>query len=202
MPDAEDPRASGGAAGGLSAIVSTLRSAAHAGARRSLQALLRVNQPGGFDCPGCAWPEPGEHGAIEFCENGAKAVAHEATARRVSRDLLARTSIAELLARDDHWVEAQGRLVEPIVRRAGATHFEPIGWDEAFARVGAELRDLAAPDQAVFYTSGRASNEAAFLWQLFARQLRHQQPPGLLEPVSRIERRRGSARRSASARAP
>ncbi len=171
MPDAEDPRGSEGAAGGLSAIVSTLRSMAHAGARRSLQALSRVNQPGGFDCPGCAWPEPGEHGAIEFCENGAKAVAHEATTRRVSRDLLARTTLPELLARDDHWLEAQGRLVEPILRRAGAMHFEPIGWDEAFARVGAELRDLASPDQAVFYTSGRASNEAAFLWQLFARQL-------------------------------
>ena len=171
MADADGPRDLEAAAGGFSAIGSTLHSAARMGARRGLQALSRVNQPGGFDCPGCAWPEAREHGAIEFCENGAKAVAHEGTRRRLGRDLLARTSVRELLAHDDHWLEAQGRLVEPIVRRAGATHFEPIGWDEAFARVAAELRDLDSPDQAVFYTSGRASNEAAFLWQLFARQL-------------------------------
>jgi len=171
MADEGDPRDLEGAAGGLSAIVSTLHSARQMGARRALQALSRVNQPGGFDCPGCAWPEAREHGAIEFCENGAKAVAHEATRRRLGRELLAGTSVRELLAHDDHWLEAQGRLVEPLVRRAGATHFEPIGWDEAFARVAGELRDLDSPDQAVFYTSGRASNEAAFLWQLLARQL-------------------------------
>ena len=98
-------------------------------------------------------------------------MAHEVTRRRLTRELLARTPVAELLAQGDHWLEAQGRLVEPILRRQGAAHFEPIGWDEAFERVGAELRALASPDQAVFYTSGRASNEAAFLWQLFARQL-------------------------------
>ncbi len=171
MADADEPGESGGAAGGLSAVVSTLRSAKQMGAARGFQTLARVNQPGGFDCPGCAWPEASEHGPIEFCENGAKAVAHEATLRRVSRDLLARTSLAELRAHDDHWLEAQGRLVEPLIRRAGATHFEPLSWDAAFARVAEALRALDSPDQAVFYTSGRASNEAAFLWQLFARQL-------------------------------
>ena len=161
----------GPAAGGLASILSTLRAVGLGSAGRGLQALSKVNQPGGFDCPGCAWPEPREHGAIEFCENGAKAVAHEATRRRVERELIARTSVAELLAHDDHWLEAQGRLVEPLVRREGADHLEPIGWDEAHQKVAAELRVLASPDQAVFYTSGRASNEAAFLWQLFARQL-------------------------------
>jgi molybdopterin-dependent oxidoreductase alpha subunit len=166
-----DEREREGAAGGFPAILSTLQAIARKGGGRGLKALSRVNQPGGFACPSCAWPEPREHGPIEFCENGAKAVAHEATRRRISRELLARTPVAELLAHDDHWLEAQGRLVEPILRRPGAGCFEPIGWDEAYARVAAELRALESPDQAVFYTSGRASNEAAFLWQLFARQL-------------------------------
>ncbi|HEY8154523.1 MAG TPA: FdhF/YdeP family oxidoreductase [Myxococcota bacterium] len=171
MAEEDDRSGPGPAAGGLAAIVSTLKTVGLANAGRGLRALARMNQPGGFDCPGCAWPEPHEHGAIEFCENGAKAVAHEATRRRVGRELLARTPVAELLAHDDHWLEAQGRLVEPLVRRAGARHLEPIGWDEAYTKAAAELRALASPDQAVFYTSGRASNEAAFLWQLFARQL-------------------------------
>ncbi len=168
---ADEEQRSDGAAGGIAAILSTLQVLARKGGGRGLQALSRVNQPGGFDCPGCAWPEPREHGAIEFCENGAKAVAHETTRRRLTRELLARMPVAELLAQDDHWLEAQGRLVEPILRRQGAAHFEPIGWDAAYQRIGAELRALTSPDQAVFYTSGRASNEAAFLWQLFARQL-------------------------------
>ncbi len=171
MADDEQRAERDGAAGGVAAILSTLQVLARKGGVRGLQALPRVNQPGGFVCPSCAWPEPREHGAIEFCENGAKAVAHEVTRRRLSRELLARMPIAELLAQHDHWLEAQGRLTEPILRRPGAAHFEPIGWEEAFARVGVELRGLASPDQAVFYTSGRASNEAAFLWQLFARQL-------------------------------
>jgi molybdopterin-dependent oxidoreductase alpha subunit len=167
----DDAADRGGAAGGAAAIFSTLRAIASKGGGRGLRSLLQVNQPGGFACPSCAWPEPGEHGPIEFCENGAKAVAHETTRRQITRELLADTPVAELLARDDHWLEAQGRLVEPILRRQGAACFEPIGWDEAFAKVATELRGLDAPDQAVFYTSGRTSNEAAFLWQLFARQL-------------------------------
>jgi molybdopterin-dependent oxidoreductase alpha subunit len=172
MTDAEGSAAGKGAAGGPSAALSALGQAfSRMGVRRAVQGLARVNQPGGFGCPSCAWPEPREPRAIAFCENGAKAVAHEATRRRVSRELLAATTVEELLARDDHWLEAQGRVVEPILRRAGGDRFEPIGWDEAFARVAAELRALESPDQAVFYTSGRASNEAAFLWQLFARQL-------------------------------
>ena len=141
-------------------------------AARGLQALARVNQPGGFACPSCAWPEPREHGAIEFCENGAKAVAHEGDAP-AAHPRAARAHAGRRAARARRPLAGgagQTRRADPAPRRA-PRHFEPIGWDAAFERVGAELRALASPDQAVFYTSGRASNEAAFLWQLFARQL-------------------------------
>jgi molybdopterin-dependent oxidoreductase alpha subunit len=132
--------------------------------------MLRVNQEDGVDCPGCAWPEPVRRTLAEFCENGAKAVASEATRKRVDLDFFRRHSVEELLARGDQWLEAQGRLTQPMIRRDGASHFAPISWDEAFALLGRELRALANPDQAIFYTSGRTSNEAAFLFQLFARQ--------------------------------
>jgi len=158
-------------AGGFPAVWSTVRYAAHHGLRRGVQALSLVNQERGFDCPGCAWPDPAERGAVEFCENGAKAVAHEATRARADRDLFARFSVAELRERSDYWLEQQGRLTEPMRLREGATHYEPVGWDEAFARVAEALRGLASPDEAAFYTSGRTSNEAAFLWQLLARSL-------------------------------
>ena len=139
------------------------------GVRRSARTLLRVNQAHGFDCPGCAWPEPEHRSVVEFCENGAKAVAEEATLRRVTADFFAEHPIAELAERSDHWLGQQGRLAEPVVRRAGSTHYRPIGWDEAFALIADRLRELGSPDEAVFYTSGRTSNEAAFAWQLLAR---------------------------------
>jgi len=164
------PRRTPEVAGGLPALAATLRHAARAGFGRTLSALAVVNQREGFDCPGCAWPEAPERGWIEFCENGAKAVAHEATKRRADRAFFAANPVAALRARDGRWLEAQGRLAEPMRLAPGAERFEPIGWDEAFARAGAALRALEAPSQAVFYTSGRASNEAAFLWQLFARR--------------------------------
>ena len=157
-------------AGGLPAVTTALRHAVRAGLGRALPALALVNQREGFDCPGCAWPEAATRSFVEFCENGAKAVAHEATSRRAGRDFFARTPVAELRARDGRWLEAQGRLVEPMRLRRGGTHFEPIGWDEAFAHARRALRALDAPDRAVFYTSGRTSNEAAFLWQLFVRR--------------------------------
>ncbi|MFC0532955.1 FdhF/YdeP family oxidoreductase [Phytohabitans kaempferiae] len=143
---------------------------AQMGVRRTALTLLRVNQPGGFDCPGCAWPEPGPgaRSHTEFCENGAKAVAEEATLRRVTPEFFAAHPISELAERSDHWLGQQGRLTTPMVRRAGADHYTPISWDEAFALTAAHLRD-AEPDEAVFYTSGRTSNEAAFLYQLLAR---------------------------------
>jgi len=158
-------------AGGPASVVAVLRHARGMGLRRGLAALSHVNQPHGFDCPGCAWPDPDRRGAVEFCENGAKAVAHEATAARLDRAFFERHPIEDLLGRSDHWLEAQGRLTEPLLRRAGSDRYQAIGWDEAFAKIGAAIRALASPHEAVFYTSGRTSNEAAFLYQLFAREL-------------------------------
>jgi molybdopterin-dependent oxidoreductase alpha subunit len=148
----------------------TLRHALRGGLSRTLPALARVNQPDGFDCPGCAWPESPGRGPVEFCENGAKAVAHEATRRRVGADFFARHPIPELLGQSGRWLEARGRLAEPVLRRRGSDRYEPVSWDEAFARAARGLRGLASPDRAVFYASGRTSNEAAFLWQLFVRE--------------------------------
>jgi molybdopterin-dependent oxidoreductase alpha subunit len=150
-------------------VLSTLEQVRELGVGRALSVLSRLNQVEGFDCPGCAWPEATPRHRIEFCENGAKAVAHEATPKRVTRELFARFSVAELAAHEDVWLEAQGRLTEPMRLAPGATHYEPIGWGEAFAAIAAHLHALESPDEAVFYTSGRTSNEAAFLWQLFAR---------------------------------
>jgi molybdopterin-dependent oxidoreductase alpha subunit len=157
-------------AAGLEGVAVALRHAnEEMGARRALEALGRVNQPHGFDCPGCAWPDPGHTAHAEFCENGAKAVAEEATRKRVTPELFARHSVAELAGWTDHQLGRAGRLTEPMVLREGATHYEPIGWDEAFALVAEELNGLASPDEAVFYTSGRTSNEAAFAYQAMVR---------------------------------
>jgi len=141
------------------------------GVARSVQTLLRVNQKDGFDCPGCAWPEEDKRHIAEFCENGAKAVAEEATLRRVGPDFFAAHSLDELRAHDDWWLGQQGRLTHPMLREEGATHYRPISWDDALALVADELRALDDPNEAVFYTSGRTSNEAAFLYQLLVRGL-------------------------------
>jgi len=141
------------------------------GVRRSALTLLKVNQASGFDCPGCAWPEPGaaHRSHAEFCENGAKAVAEEATLRRVGAGFFAGHPISELAGRSDHWLGQQGRLTEPVLRRRGSDHYTAVSWDEAFRLVADRLRGLGSPDEAIFYTSGRTSNEAAFSWQLLAR---------------------------------
>jgi molybdopterin-dependent oxidoreductase alpha subunit len=141
------------------------------GVARGTRTLLKLNQASGFDCPGCAWPDPAvpKRAHAEFCENGAKAVAEEATLRRVTREFFAEHSIADLAGRTDYWLGQQGRLTEPMVRRDGATHYEPITWDDAYALIATELHANVTPDQAAFYTSGRTSNEAAFVYQLFAR---------------------------------
>ncbi|MFJ6657510.1 FdhF/YdeP family oxidoreductase [Streptomyces sp. NPDC091377] len=139
--------------------------------RRTALTLLNINQVKGFDCPGCAWPEtaPGARHKNEYCENGAKHIADEATSRRVTADFFREHSVAELDTKSDFWLNQQGRLTEPMVKRPGATHYEPIGWDEALGLLAAELRRLDSPDEALFYTSGRLNNEAAFLLQLFVR---------------------------------
>ncbi|RZD75609.1 hypothetical protein C0Q57_00765 [Streptomyces albidoflavus] len=139
--------------------------------RRTALTLLNINQAKGFDCPGCAWPEPapGKRHRNEYCESGGKHIADEATSRRVTAGFFREHSIAELDAKSDYWLNQQGRLTEPMIKRPGATHYEPVGWDEAFGILADELRSLASPDEALFYTSGRLNNEAAFLLQLFAR---------------------------------
>jgi molybdopterin-dependent oxidoreductase alpha subunit len=157
-------------AGGALALAETLQHLRRqTGLARGARILAKTNQETGFDCPGCAWPEPRDRGPIEFCENGAKAVLSEATTRRIGPSFFERWSIAELAAKSDAWLNDQGRLERPMVRRPGATHYEPIEWDDAFRLLAAELRALDTPDRAVFYTSGRTSNETAFLFQLFVR---------------------------------
>lgn len=158
-------------AAGTPAVVSSLQHVfGKAGVIRGTKALLDLNQAGGFDCPSCAWPDPDGHRAVaEFCENGAKAIASEAMHRTIGREFFAAHSIADLMTQSDAWHDLQGRLAEPLLLRENATHYEPVTWDEAFAIVAEELRALDSPDEALFYTSGRASNEAAFLWQMFAR---------------------------------
>lgn len=158
-------------AAGLPGVTHGLRAGlAQMGVKRTALTLVKVNQAGGFDCPGCAWPEPppGERAHAEFCENGAKAVAEEATLRRITPEFFREHAIADLAAKTDYWLGQQGRLTTPMVARPDATHYEPISWDEAFALVAQKLRAIE-PDQALFYTSGRTSNEAAFLYQLFVR---------------------------------
>jgi molybdopterin-dependent oxidoreductase alpha subunit len=160
------------AVAGLPAVTKSLQMArAQMGVRRTALTLARVNQKDGFDCPGCAWPDPDLRSHAEFCENGVKAVAEEATLRRVDRDFFAAHPVAELAERSDYWLGQQGRLTEPMHRPRGGTHYEPIGWDDAFALVADRLHALPSPDAASFYTSGRTSNEAAFLYQLMVRRL-------------------------------
>ncbi|MFS3127979.1 FdhF/YdeP family oxidoreductase [Nocardioides sp. Bht2] len=141
------------------------------GVVRATRTMLKINQKKGFDCPGCAWPEADDRHTAEFCENGAKAVAEEATERRITTDFFARHSISDLNWRSGYWLGQQGRLTEPMLLEKDAEHYRPISWADAFGLVAEELAALDGPDQAAFYTSGRTSNEAAFAYQLFARKL-------------------------------
>nr|WP_235434779.1 FdhF/YdeP family oxidoreductase [Mycobacterium heckeshornense] len=158
------------AAGLKAVLVSMQRGLASMGPLRTAVSLLRLNQRNGFDCPGCAWPEePGGRKIAEFCENGAKAVAEEATKRVVTPEFFARHSIADLASRPEYWLSQQGRLTHPMVLRPGDDHYRPISWAAAYRLIADDLRGLDDPNQAVFYTSGRTSNEAAFLYQLMVR---------------------------------
>lgn len=158
------------AAGVTAVAVSLRRAVEEMGVIRTARTLARVNQVHGFDCPGCAWPEPtGHRRPAEFCENGAKAVAEEATLRTVTPEFFAAHSIDELAGKSGYWLGQQGRLTHPVVLRPGDTHYSRIGWDDAYRLIADHLGALASPDEAVFYTSGRTSNEAAFLYQLLVR---------------------------------
>ncbi|WP_423159134.1 FdhF/YdeP family oxidoreductase [Stenotrophomonas geniculata] len=134
------------------------------------KALLAMNQPGGFKCPSCAFPDADERKKLEFCENGAKALAWEATQFRAGRELFAQHTVTELMAQTDYWLEMQGRLTEPMRYDAATDHYVPCSWDEAFALIGRHLQALDSPHQAEFYTSGRTPNEAAFLYSIFVRE--------------------------------
>lgn len=165
-----DPKSS---AAGLTAVAVALeRGYSQAGVGRTARSLLRVNQHGGFDCPGCAWPESitGRRKPAEFCENGAKAIAEENTTREVTPAFWAEHSIADLAEKTQYWLGNQGRITEPVVIRPGDTHYSAISWQDAFDLV-AEHIQATTPDRCVFYTSGRTANETAFLYQLFARSL-------------------------------
>ena len=159
-------------AAGIPAIWNTmLYGIGDMGPVRAPEAFLKINQVTGFDCQSCAWPSPDKKRKIfEFCENGAKAVSDESTKKRVTSEFFAKHSIKELAAQSDYWLNQQGRLTSPMVRHANATHYQPITWPEAFAMIAQDLNSLDSPDQASFYTSGKTTNEPAFLLQLFARQ--------------------------------
>ncbi|MEV0702114.1 FdhF/YdeP family oxidoreductase [Saccharopolyspora sp. NPDC050389] len=159
-------------AAGLPAVAHALEySLEQTSVRRTTLTLLNLNQAKGIDCPGCAWPEAGpkQRHLNEYCENGAKHVNDEATSRRVTADFFRQHPISELDQKSDYWLNQQGRLTEPMVKRPGSDHYEPIAWDEALGLLADELKALDSPDEALFYTSGRLNNEAAFLLQLFAR---------------------------------
>src|SRR5271167_2283346 len=160
-------------AAGIPAIWNTLLyGLGDMGPVRSSEAFLKMNQVTGFDCQSCAWPSPDKKRKVfEFCENGAKAVSDESTKKRIGPDFFAQHSIADLAAKSDYWLNQQGRLTSPMVRHAGAAHYQPITWPEAFRMIAEELNGLDSPNQACFYTSGKTTNEPAFLLQLFARQL-------------------------------
>ena len=190
-------------AAGIPAVMSSVEYALReTGPIRGAKLLLDMNQKDGFDCTSCAWPDPdGERSVAEFCENGAKAVLDEGTRHRVTPEFFKKHSVAELSERSDYWLNHQGRITEPMILREGASHYEPIGWTEAFAKLGAELNALSSPDEAIFYTSGRASNEAAFLYQLFVRDSTVPTTcPTARTCVTNLQGRR-SPKRSGSARA-
>ena len=160
-------------AAGIPAVISSLKKiSGEAGIVRGMKALSNVNQKGGFDCPSCAWPDPDDERSRlgEYCENGARAIAEEATAKKIGADFFKKHSVSQLAKLSDHQIGSKGRISEPMYLAKGASHYEPISWDDAFNKIAKSLNALNSPDEAIFYTSGRTSNEAAFLYQLFVRE--------------------------------
>ena len=157
-------------AGGWGALKSSAKHLIRSeGAAKGVKTLLKANQPGGFDCPGCAWGDGAHAGKIDFCENGVKAIAWEATSKRVDGNFFSQYSLSQLQEWDDHSLEKSGRLTEPMLYDGRDDHYHPVSWERAFELIAENLKQLASPDQALFYTSGRASNEVAYLYQLFGR---------------------------------
>ena len=181
VPGAENPEILTGlnkgeikkVAAGIPAVISSFKKVVEeAGMKRGMKALWNLNKKGGFDCPSCAWPDPDDErsGIAEYCENGARAVAEEATAKKLAADFFAQNSVKDLAKLSDYEIGSKGRVSQPMYLPAGATHYQPISWNSAFEKIGFALNRLASPDEAIFYTSGRTSNEAAFLYQLFVRE--------------------------------
>ena len=159
-------------AAGIPAATSSMRHGIKKmGITKTIKTLTTVNQPHGFDCPGCAWPDPKHSTTFEFCENGAKAVADEAMKGNVNPDFFSRYTVQELSQKSDYWLNSQGRITDPMVLHKGEDKYKPISWDEAFDMVNLEIKKSTDPNRSIFYTSGRTSNEAAFLYQLFVRSL-------------------------------
>ena len=179
LPEASPPEEAGSLivgkpaqkAGGPEAVLSTLKHLRReTGLIRGTKTLLRTNQQEGFDCPGCAWPEAMVgRGKIEFCENGAKAIAEEATLQKVDGSFFSSRTLHELSLQTDYWLGKRGRITQPLFKAADSKTYVPISWTGAFQKISQRLNSLSTPNQAVFYTSGRTSNEAAFLYQLFVR---------------------------------
>ncbi len=160
-------------AAGIPAVISSIKHVLdEMNIPRAISALKALNQKDGYDCPGCAWPDPDDERSSlgEFCENGAKAIAEEATSKRITTEFFAKHSVKELAELNDYEIGKKGRLTEPMYLPKGGSHYQPITWDDAFKKIAHHLNALSSPDEAIFYTSGRTGNEAAFLYQLFVRQ--------------------------------
>ncbi len=180
-PDAENPEEFTGLkrgkiktiAAGIPAVVSSMEKVVgEAGLSRGMKALWSLNKKGGFDCPSCAWPDPDDERSpiAEYCENGARAVAEEATAKKLTPSFFAENSVPDLAKLSDYEIGSKGRVAQPMFLPKGGTHYQPITWEDAFVKIAKSLKNLDSPDEAIFYTSGRTSNEAAFLYQLFVRE--------------------------------
>jgi molybdopterin-dependent oxidoreductase alpha subunit len=160
-------------AAGIPAVIAAMDDVLHeAGPVRGMEALLHMNKKGGFDCSSCAWPDPDDDRSpfAEYCENGAKALAEEATTKKLTAEFFAQNSVEDLAKLNDYEIGRKGRIAQPVYLPKGRTHYEPISWDNAFKKIAAHLNDLASPNEAAFYTSGRTSNEASFTYQLFVRE--------------------------------
>ena len=159
-------------AAGIPAAVSSMNHGIRKmGVAKTVRSLLMVNQKDGFDCPGCAWPDPDHRSSFEFCENGAKAVADEAMKANVDATFFRKYSVSDLLKKSDYWLNSQGRIAQPMILEADATHYTPIDWEDAFQFIASSIQSMESPKRGVYYTSGRTSNEAAFLYQALVRAL-------------------------------
>jgi molybdopterin-dependent oxidoreductase alpha subunit len=160
-------------AAGIPAVVEAMKDVLEeAGPVRGMEALFHMNKKLGFDCSSCAWPDPDDDRSpiAEYCENGAKALAEEATTKKLTGEFFAQNAVADLAKLNDYEIGKKGRIAQPVYLLKGGTHYEPISWDDAFKKIAKHLNDLKSPDEAAFYTSGRTSNEASFTYQLFVRE--------------------------------